>query len=367
MGAELVTPAFGARALALLAALVVGCSGDVTAIDVYLIPDPNITVREHLLQMIDRVELRIDSPDGLYPMDKVGQYGQLRIEDIDADGAAEAIFVANLSSALPIIRMDRGGLVDRALDIQVLGLEPIGERRSAAIATGSVQGVRFEEGVAKPLEIPFNIAPQFRPPRVNQTIPANGATIEPGLSEIFVIFSKKIDAASLSAEGSLSLESITSAKRSPVPIRSLIVQQLAQDFTTVRLEVDALEPKTYGLRVSTGVVDDTPERRPLDQVPGQAGNQPFYGQFVVVNTASSAATVGDDCVPVGAPCPRPTVCDLTLGMCRFRECPTSCPHATVCDETVRVCVDDCRLTGDLGCPEDRPRCGLRGVCKAIDG
>jgi hypothetical protein len=350
----------------LLALFVFGaCGADETAIDVYLIPDPNITVREQLFSMTETLQLILDSQDGLYGVDRAQDYGSLRIMNADADEPLEAVFTTALDAALPVIRIDRGELTEPAsgIDIRVRAPQPGGEK---AVAFGEVQGVRFEDGQTKRLDIPFNIQPEFRPPRVNDTVPRNGESVGV-VEQVFIVFSKPMDVQSLLAKGAITLESITGGKRELVPIKEIVVQRLGAN-TTVRLEFEAgrLEPKTYGLRVSSGVVDDSNERRALDQVPSISGNQAFYAQFIVTSAAAANKTqnFGESCEQGGTACPAPMTCDQNLRQCRF-ACPVSCPKTTVCDDFLGVCVDDCRVAG---CFSHSPECDHQtGLCKASDG
>ncbi|MBI4917507.1 MAG: Ig-like domain-containing protein [Acidobacteria bacterium] len=252
-----------------------GCAEDPgdTALDLELTPDPNLNTVEQVASAIETIVLVLDSPDGLYPPGSERVVGNLQIKNVDTDDEGEVVVLVPVPDRrLPWIRIRRGGLPPRApLTIRVTGLARGGS--ATAIASGSVEGILFEEGEAVPVAIPFDLGPEVRPPRVQQVLPpdetnASGCVLD----EVTIIFSEAVDEASVLADGAIVIV------RDGEPIRTDV--RLAGSgyiATVVPTGLSGVGMLRYRVTVSTSVVDL--DGIPLDQTSAQDGNQPYEGDF----------------------------------------------------------------------------------------
>ncbi|MCC6749733.1 MAG: Ig-like domain-containing protein [Deltaproteobacteria bacterium] len=363
-----------ARALALLALLGGGC-GSPVALDVVLVPDPNTTNPETLVGLLRTVRLVVDSAEGLYPATTQWSEGDVRVSDVDGDGAGELEAQVPLESLgrLPFVRLERGGLPPQPLDLRVEGLAGTS---GESLAAGGVQGAAFLDGSTRRIEVPFNLKPLFRPPQVTQVIPPDGAKqLAARLTgSVFVIFSKRMRAPILSSRGVVRVLKVVGGREEEVPPESIVVQFLGPGpEAPTTLEYRFAEPlalaSTYRIRVTTDALDDA-AGRPLDQVPIAPGNQPFVSQFTTADQEPMASCPGCEprfCHNGGEACPPGLTCDASRKTCRPEPgpCVPECAAGLACDPAQGVCLSDCRLHGTFGgCPTKAPLCGTDGLCRA---
>ena len=350
-------------------ALALSACGELTALDITLVTDPNVNDEASLVSALDRVRLVVDSPGGLYPAGTDLTDGDLQIKDVDGDGDAEllATVTVNGLGRLPVVRLEQGGLKLVPLEIRVDGLAAGG----AAIAAGGVQGIDFTEGEAAAIKVPFNLKPAYRPPRVTQVFPPNNSDLVKisTVSSALVIFSKPMNMSSLSRAGVFRVLAVAGGTRTEVPVKSITGGELYQggpskaEYLFKKL---LSSPGTFEVRISAGALDTS--GRALDQVPLQAGNQAFSSRFTVV-TSMIAPACAPKCETAwcgngGTKCPDGLTCHEASGTCKPAGCPKACPKLMVCDPGLGACVDDCRVHGTHGgCAKDAPRClgtGLGG-------
>lgn len=358
---------------AVVGAVLLGICGacGAEAIDLTLVPDPNVNPRQQLVDRISLVRVILDAEGGLYSDQSERRIDDhVSIRDEDRDGYVE--LVADLDVVerghLPTIRLTRDRLGDKPFDVRVRGLSRASSRTE--IAAGGVAGVRFSPE-DQALDVPFNLKPAFRPPRVTQTIPADGSSAEAvEVGSVFVVFSKRMDPNSIDEKKhSIRLLRLDGKKEVLVEPQELRIQSLRSDIlpTTVEYRLSGgLDPGKYILRVSTEARDATAQGMRLDQVVMRSGNQPFSSAFSVTGAIPSSSCQGCPVAPVlfchdgGDGCPGTMSCKDK--QCRF-SCPKRCPEATVCDRTLGLCVEDCRKNGSYGgCAADAG-CGRDGLCR----
>ncbi len=349
--------------LALLALLAQGC-GEETALDLNLVADPNVNSEQALLAAVDRLRLVVDSPAGLYPPGTIRKEQDFEIKNEDTDPASELVAQVGVDGKLPLIRLEQGGLPDAPLELRLSGYKGGG----VALAAGGVEGIHFIPGQIQPIKVPFNLKADHRPPRVTQVFPADGAAnlLVGSISSVLVIFSKAMSKTEVERAGVLSVFIKQGDKEVLVPAKSVKASQLYKDgpsqaeYTFVKL-LDLAA--TYHVRVSAKARDKS--GRPLDQVPLQAGNQPFSSAFSIssVGTASPMTTEQTWCINGGLSCAPGLVCNQTTGACESKPgCPAKCPANQVCDKPLGHCVDDCRVHGSYGGCDTNQTCGADGLC-----
>jgi hypothetical protein len=340
-----------------LAAPVLLCAcGDPTALDLSLVPDPNVNSEAALVEKLGALRVVIDSPAGLYPVSDSRREGNLEIKDVDSDGKAELLTEMDLSGLgrLPLVRVERGGLEEMALEFRLDGLD----RDRAAVAAGGVQGIRFDADAVLPVKVPFNLRAKYRPPRVSEVFPADGARPSGKLGSVLVIFSKVMNPDSLKKAAVFQVLRVEGDKETPAPAAKLELGELYKDGPTTA-EYHLTGPPgqgTFRVRVSQGALDAS--GRPLDQVPMEPGNQPFQSSFSITVEAAQATNMCSPncetlwCSSGGTICPDGLTC--VAGACVPERCPASCPPLSVCDPALRACVADCRVHGTYGgCPGER--------------
>ncbi|MBW2734667.1 MAG: sigma 54-interacting transcriptional regulator [Deltaproteobacteria bacterium] len=337
-----------------LLSLPAGC-GTPTAIDFSLVSDPNVTDLQALLSKVERLELILDAPQGLYPLSAEREItDSLRIKDIDNDGSAELVAEFDVKGRLPLIRVERGGLdADVSVDVMLRG-----HSAKNQLASGEIRGVSFDEGAIKSLDLLFNTLPAMRAPRVTQTIPANGAQAT-FAERVQIIFSKRMDAIGLRKPGVVQLLRVTPTGAEEALAASGVLgvrwQPTANGETTTVdfVPLELMSAGTYRIRVSTAAIEDGNPPRPLDQVPAREGDQAFMAQFSVPAEFDPVATPANppptECELGGDFCPLGLVCNSTLQACVPETC--DCPDPSmVCDPEWMVCMPNCIFAGSEACP-----------------
>ncbi len=354
-----------------------GC-GKLTALDVTLVPDPNITSEALLLESLHTIKLVLDSPQGLYPKDYHHAEQEISVEDIDRDGYAEltARIELNDSLHLPMIRIKRGGLALIPLELRIDGisLESYPFYPNQAIAAGGVQGVRFVEDQVVPIKVPFNVRPLYRPPQVVQVFPEDGTKdlVPMHISSVLLIFSKQMQRDSLLVPGVFQVTQIDEdGNESLVKPKQIDVGQLYQNGPTkaeYQFKTQLPTKMTFRVDVSSKALDMS--GRPLDQVPLEPGNQPFQSTFASIDT--SGPQPAPPCPPYcdftwcslgGKFCAPGLVCNKAQKACEPSACPEACPEQHVCNPDVHACVVDCRINGTYGACPDGTHCeDTTGLC-----
>jgi len=358
-------PSGRALVLALCLALASPACGEVTALDLTLVADPNVNSEQDLVSALAELQLVVDSPAGLYPLGAARKEADFEIVDEDSDGAAELVSKVGVAQLgrLPLIRLEQGGLADQPLELRLLGRNSKGE----GVAAGGVKGVHFIPEQALPVQLPFNLKADYRPPRVTEVYPADGATglLVGSISSVLVIFSKAMNPVEVARPGVFSVYYLSGGKEVVVPAKSIKVTELYSqgpskaEYTFVKL-LD--RESTFHVRIESKARDTS--GRPLDQVPLQAGNQAFKSTFTLgPQMARPATTELAWCDNGGSKCSPGLACDTASKDCLPTGCPASCASLQVCDPSLGACVDDCRLHGTYGgCPAARPVCQKSGLC-----
>jgi hypothetical protein len=311
------------------------CDGSTTAIDLELLPSPELSSERDLADRIRTVVVVVDAAQGrLYPLDAEQLGGTVQIKNADADaGDLELVALVPVPSGrLPRIRIERGGLPDVALHIRVLGTAS-GEQ-GIEMARGGVTGVTFDDGDTKVIPTPFNLLPRWLPLRVTEVAPSDGQVIPcDSHLDILTVFSRSVAPASITAPGGIVVEETGTGEVAPVELR---VNGSIATFVAARALVD------YRVTLSTDVVDT--DGVALDQVPSMAGLQPYRGDFHL-ECSGAMTPVNNWCSPQmpTAPCPGPPGrfrCDA--GQCVPNSCTgAACTAGFVCDPSTFLCVPDC--------------------------
>jgi hypothetical protein len=342
-----------------------GACGDPTALDLSLVPDPNVNSETALVEKLGALRVVIDSPAGLYPVSDSRREDDLEIKDIDSDGKAELVAEVDLSDLgrLPLVRVERGGLDEAPLEFRLDGLD----KDKAAVAAGGVQGIRFDAGAVLPVKVPFNLRANYRPPRVSEVFPADGDPASGKLGSVLVIFSKVMNTDSLKRPAVFQVLTVEGGVETPVPAARIEPGELYKGGPTTA-EYHFTGPPGHGtfrVRVSQGALDAS--GRPLDQVPMEPGNQPFRSSFAITAEAAAATNMCSPnceslwCSSGGQICPSGLTC--VGGACVPERCPTSCPPLSICDPALGACVSDCRVHGTYGGCADGERCDeASGLC-----
>jgi hypothetical protein len=352
-----------------------GCA-DPTALDLTLVPDPNVQSESALVSRLLRLRLVVDAPEGLYPAGPSRREGEVEIADLDGDGARELLASVSLEALgrLPLVRLERGGLpAVSGLELRLDGIGPDDSDGKPAsdveLAAGSVQGVAFSEGGIASVKIPFNLRAKFRPPRVTQVFPEDGATLDSAsVGSVALIFSKPMSPSSLKP-GVLQVLRVEGGSETPIALKEIVIGEIGVGGPTRAVLNFAQAPGDglYRVRVGQGALDTS--GRALDQAPIQPGNQPFTSSFTLSPSASTAACPVAGCEAAwcgngGVLCPPGAVCDAATHSCQPQGCPSSCIPATVCDPALGACLDDCRVHGGYGGCLATLRCdAATGLCR----
>jgi hypothetical protein len=346
-----------------VAALSGGCGEDPTAIDFELVSDPNVSTTAQLVDAIDSVLMIFDSPDGLYTSDEARSDGNVQVRNADADESdLELVALVPVPDGrLPLVRLERGGLPDVPIDLRVVGVR--GPEEGPGVARGGVRGTHFAAGEVVAVTVPFNIRPELLPPRVLDVLPRDGDEI-PGcdVPTLVVTFSKRMDPASLAMPGRVMIEPGGAPARVTVEPSGLAAMVVPQ----------AIEPSgdgmtlSYRLTIAAEALDTG--GMPLDQMPGDAGAQPFEAEFVL--RCGPGMMIPDNPCETDTPggpegmCPGAGRLICVDAACVLNGCTNViCGDGFVCSEGTSACELDCRLHGGEACPVDRPACDeTTGVC-----
>ena len=170
------------------------------AIDLELIPDPNINDEQAIVSRVSNLLTTVDSEDGLYPPGSEHTEGAVQLVNVDTDDALEIVATIPVNDRLPRVRLERGSISDAPLDIRIQG-----EDDSGTVAEGRVRGVRFGQEIVR-LRVPFNIRPEQLPPRLTEVYPPDGSPVQGcDLSLIILFFSKPVDPSTLFEEGAVQI------------------------------------------------------------------------------------------------------------------------------------------------------------------
>jgi hypothetical protein len=361
--------------LLLLPPLLLCACADPTALDLTLVPDLNVQSESVLVSRLVRLRLVVDAPEGLYPGGASRRDGEIELSDLDGDGARElsASITLGALGRLPLVRLERGGMPGGAsleLRLDGIGSDDSDGKPTADVelAAGGVQGISFTEGAVSSVKIPFNLRAKFRPPRVTQVFPEDGATLSSSsVGSVALIFSKPMSFASLKP-AVLQVLQVVGGSETPIELREIVVGEIGAGGPTraVLHFLKAAGEGVYRVRAGQGALDTS--GRALDQVPMQPGNQPFTSTFSLTGTASTAACAPSCeltwCGNGGSACPDGSVCDSASRTCLPKGCP-ACWSGSVCDPALAACVEDCRPYGSYGgCSDPKLRCEpASGLCR----
>ncbi|MCS6798723.1 MAG: hypothetical protein NZ898_09350, partial [Myxococcota bacterium] len=176
---------------------------DATAfVDLRPDPDRELNGPTEVVQHVRSLVVLLDAPEGLYPPGGERRVDGLHLENVDDDPALE--LVASLpvrGRHLPLVRIEQGGLRrDVRLDVRLVGVgdgghSVAGGRRDAVALDGSL------------VDVPFDLAPALRPPRVVDLVPDDGDVLEAcTLERMVVVFSKPVTATSALRSGVVTFE-----------------------------------------------------------------------------------------------------------------------------------------------------------------
>jgi hypothetical protein len=349
---------------ALLALLLASCGGS-TAIELTLVADPNVNNTADLVQKLRSLKLVVSSDEGLYASPPASLGPDLKL-DADGKSLAAERSVAGLDH-LPRIRLEKGSMRPVALELRLEGNPcPASDPSCQALAAGGVKGVRFADGTAE-LQVPFNTRLYYRQPQVTQVNPQDGEDVAGGFDSIAVIFSKKMSPDSITKTAAvLRVLRVEAGTDIELPAKLITLTNLggyeSPALATFFFQAP-LGDGTYRIAVSTGALDVS--GRTLDQVPMQAGDQPFSSTFTVGRTPGPVMPTCNPCPywcsEGGEVCAPGLACDKTSRTCT-PKCPATCPAGNVCYPALGVCAPDCRIYGSYGgCASDET-CQPTGLC-----
>lgn len=358
----------------LVGAWVVGlaaCSGEETApatdepapaLDVALVVDPNEIAEADLAARLETLAVIVDAAAGLYEPGEESSDGPVQVKNADAD-ASDLELVATLAvpeGRLPTFRIERGGLPDIAVDVRVIGFQGDG----APIAEGTLRGARFGD-TPEEVQLPFRLRASELPPRVVDALPADGSSLVGcSLPSLVVVFSRPVDGDSLASEGAVSIEPAGAPGLAPSSV-ALDPSGFVATFGTEG--VTGSDGLALRLTVSS-VVRAAAGGPELDQVPAEAGLQPFGVDLTFVCTPKPVLPCEVEGDP-GCPelcgevvCPEdPRVACVDDG-CVLTSC-ASCSAGEVCDTSRGLCAVDCRTASAIdGCDPDVPCDPATGLC-----
>jgi hypothetical protein len=200
---------------------------------------------------------------------------------------------------------------------------------------------------------------------VVDVIPRDGDRI-PGCDApaIVVMFSKPMDAASLIAVGGITFE----PGGAPVEV-TVDSSGLVAIVVPPPLSGGGEEGATLSYRMTIAAEVEDRDRIPLDQLPAEAGAQPYEGEFVLA-CGPGMMTPDNPCAidePGGldGECPGAGRLACIDNECVLDNCTgAECAEGFVCDETTFACAADCRIYAGESCPAARPTCDeASGVCR----
>lgn len=354
-----------ASLVALFAAAPSGC-GDSAAIDITFVPDLNLNTPAQIVESVGRIRLVADADPPLYPPGTELRGGRAEVFDEDGDQLPELVAAIEIgdSARLPVVRLEQGGLApDAPFRLVVTGFARAAE--AEARAAGAVEGIDFTHEGVRALEMPFNIQNRYLPPRVIQAGPVSNT---PGpIRAVLVVFSKPMEISSLRKDrGTIAVVKLEGGRETLVPASDIQITVLPGDEQptyALYLFGAPLLPGGYRVDVTTEARDESPDRRNLDQVPMQPGNQGFRSRVFIaaaasvetpqreMATASRGSLGGAFAAPSSRPCtdcPAGTSCQPQLEACLPVSCPESCGEGLVCHPDWNICVLDSRARCSAG-------------------
>lgn len=345
------------RWCAVVVAVAAACSQPTTAIDLQLLPSPDLNTTADLVGRLSSLVIVVDAAVGrLYPPDAEDLDGDVQIKNADEDpGDLELVAVVAMpTDHLPTIRIERGGLPDVPLHIRVLGS---GGSPGVEMARGGVTGVTFTDDDVTPVAAPFNLLPQFLPIMVTEVAPADGEIVPCSAEfDILAVFSRAVDAATVTPPGRMA---VTELGVGDVPADKVEVALSTVTFIPSRSVL------AYAVEISSEVTDTSGGT--LDEMPGVPGLQPYSEEFhLQCDMTQQPGSWCSSMVPTGR-CPGALgrfQCDA--GVCVPAACDgAACSPGFVCDPMTLGCEPDCRTYGGETCPGDRPVCDdATGYCRA---
>jgi hypothetical protein len=328
---------------ALSAALLVACASE-SALDITLVPDPERNSAGEVVGLVDRMELVVDSDDGLYPpgRERIGEHFEIREYDGDPSDL-ELVASIPIDDRLPTILLERGSLPDARIELLARGYDSTGR----IVATGGMSGAEFRDGVIA-VALPFDLVPGVLPLRVTEVFPSDtDLATHCTISRVVALFSRAVDPASVLGAGSVEIE--------PGSVASVSVDAESGRFLQiVPMPIAGTgDSVSYRLTIATSVTDEAGE--PLDQNANEDGLQPFERTFRVPCTASTKAPMRADCgteEPGVGECPGDLVCGPA------GSCQAVCRGGEVCSDSGHcapdgTCIEDCRAVGGDPCAELR--------------
>lgn len=252
--------------LALSCLLAISCDLGARAIDIALVPSPDLTTEAELRANITHLEYVLDSPDGLYDPEDAVVRDDLSIEDADNDPSdLELVARVPFPRGFPDVRIAEGGLPDVRIDVRVRGFTA----DDVLYAEGTVRNLRFRSGVQN-VSVPFDVRPEHQAPRVGvlQLIPNPPC----GAPTLLVIFSRAIEPSSALAAPAIVF--------SPGGLPRSISIEATGTVAQVGVPLDVLEPgvSRYDVEIGDGI--HTADGAAFDQVPTTTGNDTFRATFV---------------------------------------------------------------------------------------
>lgn len=358
------------------AVLLGACSGPDTAVRLHLVPDPKLNTEAQVLAVVQSLDLVMDGRAGFAGVSAPGEAGSFTAVDIDADGVLELRLQRKLKGrdALPQFLLLRGESGEGPFELAAHG-----RAGDNIVALGELRDLRFHDGEERVRDLPFDLRPGHRAPRVDLTMPADGESSVPtALGEIYVQFSKVVKG--MEQHVSLRFETQDSATiqvPGSVVVAAKSVMRVGHEetFTTATIKLGcALGPGTYRIEATAQIIDE--KGLALDQDASVDGANGFVGRFRIDGQP------GDEpCSASATECKRPEDCNVNLpagtgakstyrcadGSCvaDVDECGGLCTTGDeVCDAPKKTCVPDCR---EHGCDSLLHSCETgTGLCRPCD-
>jgi hypothetical protein len=323
------------------------CACGESALDVTLVPDPQLNSVDELVARVDRMELVVDSVDSaLYPpgSERVGE--NFEIKDHDGDPSdLELVSSIDIVDRLPTILVNRGTIPDARIEFTLRGFDSAG----GIVATGGMSGAEFRDEIV-PVALPFDLVPSARPLRVAEVIP-DETVMAPHcqVSMIVVIFSREVDRDSVLAAGAVRIF--------PGTVQTVSVSASAPRFAQIVPSTIAGDGMFVSFRLLITPTVTDPDGNPLDENASEPGPQAFDRMFrVPCGPGSKAPTMlGCDQAPMSGECPSDDLVCGAEGVC-LPVCASGvvCPDRTWCAPD-GSCGSDCRAAP----PDSDPCSGLR--------
>jgi len=340
---------------------------DETSLLLRLATYPALNSEAQIVAAIDGVELIFDARGGFAAVTAAGQtFGPLVAENRDGDAEPELVFgwPRGDATTLPSFLL----LPETIATDQQLRLACYGLRGDAVAAIGGLATIGFTAGEQGERDVPFNLLPARRPPRVVQTIPAAGDVAVPSaLQGLQVAFSRPVQQAELAAQLRVSCQGAAAAEvAGSWTVERVELAELG--FTSARTVATFAPADGVALAAGSCRIEVSPEVRdeggtPLDQDASSDAADGFVAAFTVQATAS--CTADGDCNPDGG---QRFVCEPTSGRCRpAAACRAlSCADGYVCqlaagEPSAAHCLLDCRLAG--ACAPGASCAAETGLCQ----